>query len=103
MKANMAGTKIMDALKSAFEILSTSDREGRVFLLTDGEVSESVDAVVKSRKANWRVHSFGMGSEFDENLVKSIAKYGRGFCSEVKELADGQLSKAVVRALGFAL
>ena len=43
-----------------------------------------------------------MGSEFDINLVKSIAKYGRGFCSEVKELADGQLSKAVVRALGFA-
>jgi hypothetical protein len=76
-----------------------------VFLLTDGQVDygQRTDIINLARTmANhesslMRVHTFGVGTEFDEYLVKETAKAGRGSFSLAKDVDC--LNKQVILAL----
>lgn len=75
----MGGTNILRALKVAFN-LKTGSRFKRIFLLTDGEVDNvgKIVNVVKKNNNKARVHTFGIGSDCDRNLIMQTAIAGRG-------------------------
>lgn len=77
----------------------------RIFLLTDGSVSQP-DQVIKLAKTNadeGRVHSFGVGYGCSKYLVKEVAKAGRGSFSFVDEKQGSMLKSKVISALRKAV
>ena len=64
-----------------------STKNKKIFLLTDGEVSnpDKVIALAKKHQDKARVHSFGVGRGCSKFLVKEVAKAGRGSYSFIDE------------------
>lgn len=50
-----------------------------------------------------RISTFGIGKNFDEELVTRVAKKGRGSVSRIYDLDQGSLSSAAVLALNRAM
>ena len=92
MSANYGGTEIYQPLKSIFDRPAcVADHLRRVFLLTDGAVSNSsmVISLVKARNQQGRIFSLGLGASASRHLVKGIARVGGGtaiFASENEDL-----------------
>jgi uncharacterized protein YegL len=84
----------------AIDKLSQYQKQTRIFLLTDGEVSNREKVIAKSQtgKDNIRVYTFGIGSGCDVDMVEKIAKNGRGSCSLVIDNDDSTTLKALVIA-----
>ena len=76
----------------------------RIFLLTDGDVSnpQEVIELARSESETSRVFSFGLGSGCDQNLVKNSAIAGRGTYTIVKD-NDPNLNGLVIKALSCAM
>ena len=72
----------------------------RVFILTDGQVSDREAVINAARQHNEqiRVFTFGLGSGCDVDLVRRTAQAGRGSCSLVKDNSF-DLNGLVIRAL----
>ena len=85
-EADLGGTEIAMPLSAAIQMASDSDGKAlnitqtRIFLLTDGEVDDpnKVIEAVKQRPEHVRVHTFGLGSECDKDMVQKIAAFGGG-------------------------
>jgi hypothetical protein len=73
--------------------LKTSKRQKRVFLLTDGEVDnkEAIFEYVRNNSDEMRIHTFGIGSGCDRELITETAKAGRGSFSFASD-GTGDLS-----------
>ncbi len=78
-EANMGGTKLLEPLR---EILSrpASKYPRQVVLLTDGEVDNTaaVISMTAEHGENARVFALGIGSDASPDLIKGVAKAGRG-------------------------
>lgn len=99
----MGGTNILAPLTYSIEKLAANQKETRIFMLTDGQV-ENRDVVIKkanTKKDNIRVHTFGIGNGCDVDMVKAMAKNGRGSCSLVGDDVEN-LNGLVVTALSRA-
>jgi len=75
----------------------------RVFILTDGQVSDSGAVIEQAREKSdtVRVFTFGLGSGCDVDLCEKTASAGRGTCSIVKDGAsdlNGQVIGALQKA-----
>jgi len=72
-------------------------------MLTDGQVDdrESVINKANTKKDNIRVHTFGVGNGCDVDMVRRMAKMGRGSCSLVGDDV-ANLNGLVVTALARA-
>ena len=126
MSANMGGTNILSPLRKAqlMELPSayrdynkwlndysngdkydipTKHVQKRIFLLTDGEVRNSLEVVNQARFANdsIRTHTFGIGHRCDERLVIDVANAGRGSHSIVLDNSK-ELNSKVILALARA-
>jgi hypothetical protein len=89
----------------AIDKLSQYQKQTRIFLLTDGCVSNREAVIAKSQtgKDNIRVYTFGIGSGCDVYMVEQAAKNGRGSCSLVKNNDDEtNLKELVILALKHA-
>ena len=93
MSANYGGTELYRPLENSMEICKNlidknKAKHGRIFVLTDGQISDRqrVIELVKKCKNNVHVSTFGIGSGFDIELVKGLATAGHGDCSMVKDL-----------------
>ncbi len=77
----------------------------RIFLLTDGSVSQPDKVIELAKKGadKARVHSFGVGYGCSKYLVKEVAKAGRGSYSFVDEKQSGLLKAKVISALSKAV
>ena len=71
-----------------------------VFVLTDGDISDTQSVLNKIREFNHhtRVYSFGIGSGASAFLVKEIAKEGKGSSTLVAD-DDPHLNAKVIKAL----
>ena len=103
MEADMGGTEILPALEL---VLGAKAKEGlarQVFVLTDGEVSNT-DAVIELARRHGgqtRVFTFGIGAAPSHHLVKGLARAGEG---EAEFITPGErIEKKVLRQLNRAL
>lgn len=78
LDADLGGTEILTPLKMLLEEKTKLPR--RVFVLTDGSVSNSMECLKLARKhnKNTKVFALGIGSSADRHLVKGLARAGLG-------------------------
>lgn len=103
MDADLGGTEILPALEAVLSAPSVSELPRQVFLLTDGEVTntDEVIALAASHASRARIFTFGIGAGASAHLVRGIARAGRG---EAEFIAPGERIEAkVVRQLSKAL
>ena len=108
LRADLGGTEILTPLKT---ILNQSTEGGQrltqLFVLTDGEVSNSQECIrlVNTERKKTRVFTLGIGSSADRHLVKGLARAGGGtsaFTTEGEQLVRkvvGQLRQALAPRL----
>ena len=80
ISANLGGTEIFSPLQYILEKPLLAGLVRQVFVLTDGQVSNSsacIDLVRKNSSTN-RVFTLGIGSSADRHLVKGMARAGKG-------------------------
>ncbi|HYR44389.1 MAG TPA: VIT domain-containing protein [Terriglobia bacterium] len=80
MQANLGGTEILPALKAIFQNPADAEFPRQLFVLTDGEVSntDAVINLVRENRASTRLFSFGIGAGASHHLVRGIARAGNG-------------------------
>mmetsp|Transcript_32810 Transcript_32810/g.57192 ORF Transcript_32810/g.57192 Transcript_32810/m.57192 type:complete len:894 (-) Transcript_32810:1736-4417(-) len=88
--ADMQGTEIYEPLKDILNSEPTSSFPRYVFLVTDGDVSNTqlIVNLVKSNHKNTRVSTIGIGSGASNALVEEVAKAGRGSSTLILENRD---------------
>ena len=67
----MGNTEILNPLKKAVD-LNVGKRKKRIFVLTDGEVTNSKEIIdfAKLHADKFRIHTFGIGKDCDKILVE---------------------------------
>ena len=103
LKADLGGTEILPALASILKQCVPEGALRQLFLLTDGQVSntDEVLALVREHAATSRAFTFGIGAGASAHLVKGLARAGGG---EAEMIAPGERIEAkVLRQLARAL
>lgn len=100
MEADFGGTNILKPLSHVIDQAALAHKQTRIFMLTDGQVSDRQAVINKSHtgKDNIRIHTFGIGNGCDANMVERMAQKGRGSCSLVGDNSDN-LNGLVITAL----
>ena len=80
ISANMGGTEILAPLQHIFKQSVKAGLARQVFVLTDGQVSNTAACVqlARSSAATNRVFTVGVGPAADRQLVKGVARAGLG-------------------------
>jgi von Willebrand factor A domain-containing protein 5 len=104
--SNFGSTEILKPLQYVLEQEPAIGRNRIVFVITDGQVSNTDDVIqyVASDKGdNTRVFSLGIGNHVSRNLVNGIARSGGGFSDFVDGESDTAITAAVTRQMTTAL
>jgi hypothetical protein len=102
--ANLGGTEMLKPLKRAFETEVEAGAHKRVFLLTDGHVSDR-DLVLNLIKKhcennlNTKVFSFGITDGCDKELVVKSAQNGNGAHQVIGDNEMSIIKEAVMKSL----
>lgn len=105
-EADLGGTEILYPLEFIFDQHEGLEQNRIVFVMTDGEVSNTDDVIeyVAFRKGDHtRVFGLGIGSHVSRNLVNGIARSGGGTADYVDGRDDEAISAAVTRQMETAL
>ena len=93
LKVDMGGTNIYDPLEKIYDSKDYDDiySPRNIFLLTDGEIEDKKDTLnlIEKNSNEFSVFSFGIGNDFDEDLIKNAGVLGKGnysFCKDINEL-----------------
>ncbi len=80
VQADLGGTEILEPLVEIYDMSSINGYLKQIFVLTDGQVSntEKVIGIVKANAHNARVFALGIGNGASHHLVEGIAKAGNG-------------------------
>eukprot|EP00092_Neocalanus_flemingeri_P030787 GFUD01033440.1.p1 GENE.GFUD01033440.1~~GFUD01033440.1.p1 ORF type:complete len:808 (-),score=279.18 GFUD01033440.1:316-2739(-) len=80
LDANLGGTEIFEPLEAIFKCPPLVGKPRQVFVITDGEVSNSQQCVqlVEQHNQHNRVFTLGIGASADRHLVKGMARAGMG-------------------------
>jgi Ca-activated chloride channel family protein len=78
--ADLGGTEILAPLTALLELPRDPQRDRRVLVLTDGQVSNEADVLALARKhvEHTRIFAFGIGAGVSEYLVRGMARASRG-------------------------
>jgi uncharacterized protein YegL len=101
MDANMGGTEIAQPLSKIYDTLVESDYKPNVFVITDGQVSntESVLSIIQNlkRDRHARVHMVGIGNGISVDMIKRGSEYGGGYHLFI--LSEAKMKQQIMRLL----
>ena len=102
LKGNKGGTNIYDPLDYIYKSKHNYDNillPKNIFLLTDGEIRDKNQTLnlIEKNSNDFVIHSFGIGSSFDEDLIKNAGIIGKGSYSFCKEISG--LNQVIVSTL----
>jgi Ca-activated chloride channel family protein len=103
MDADLGGTEILPALEAVLGAPPLPALPRQLFVLTDGEVTNTDEVIeaAASHADRARVFAFGIGAGSSAHLVRGLARAGRG---EAEFIAPGErIEGKVMRQLGKAL
>ena len=93
LKADKGGTDIYSPLKDIYASKDYDDIKlpKNIFLLTDGAVDDKEQTlkIIEENSNVFRIYSIGIGSDFDDDLIKNAGVLGKGnynFCNDIKDL-----------------
>lgn len=106
LEADMGGTEILGALEAAFATPACPDAPRQVFVLTDGQVTNTADVIrcVRRHCDRVRVFTFGIGAGASAHLVRGMARAGEGTAEFIApgERMEGKVLRQLERALAPA-
>ncbi len=89
------GTNMIEGIKAALDFPRDPKRRRMVLFMTDGYIGNEAEIfkMVRERRGDARLFSFGVGSSVNHYLLDGLAKEGRGFVQYVRP--DQETEKAV--------
>jgi hypothetical protein len=107
LEADLGGTEILPALEHVLTGTGPKDLPRQVFVLTDGEVSntDAVIALARRHAGAARVFTFGIGAGASHHLVEGLARAGEGAAEFIApgERMEAKVLRELSRALSPAL
>ncbi|CAF3278719.1 unnamed protein product [Rotaria sp. Silwood2] len=81
MQADFGGTELLDPLRYLKDNPPANDRSRQIFILTDGEVSNTnkVIELCHLMSSTTRIFTFGLGHSPSRSLVKGLARVTNGY------------------------
>ena len=105
LKANMGGTNISSPLDAVYKDnnYSNINLSKNIFLLTDGQVHDREQCInlITTNSNKFRIHSIGIGNDFDQVLIERSGKLGKGSSSFVENVE--KINTAVIDTLNKCL
>eukprot|EP01091_Cochliopodium_minus_P013480 TRINITY_DN4356_c0_g1_i2.p1 TRINITY_DN4356_c0_g1~~TRINITY_DN4356_c0_g1_i2.p1 ORF type:complete len:740 (-),score=158.49 TRINITY_DN4356_c0_g1_i2:133-2352(-) len=103
--ADMAGTELYQPLKAIFEFPYDDNYPRQLFILTDGDITNTQQTIdlVKKEACTTRVFALGIGSAASRPLVTGLANAGKGSYEFVNEREAESLKVKVLAMLKTAL
>ena len=105
LNADLGGTNIYEPLKNIYNVeeYSKINLSKNIFLITDGKVSKREDCLelIENNSGKFRIHSIGIGFNFDKIFIERSGKLGKGSSSFVSSLE--KINSEVINALNRAL
>ncbi len=105
LNADLGGTDISSPLK---EIFNSKDYDNislcrNLFILTDGEVDDSEECLelISNNSEKFKVHSIGIGDDFDKNLIEKSGIQGKGSYHFVHNIE--QINSVIIQCLNQCL
>ena len=94
LEGDMGGTNIYDPLEYIYNSRKNYEKillPRNIFLLTDGEINDKKEtlSLIEKNSNEFSVYSFGIGNDFDEDLIKNAGIVGKGnysFCKKIDGL-----------------
>ena len=107
MDADFGGTEILEPLQQILQVNNPEGDQRTLFVLTDGEVSNTQDVIQYvtdkvARDSNTRVFSLGIGEHVSALLVRGLARAGRGTAVFVDGNDASAIEEAVQRQMEMA-
>ncbi|XP_069107151.1 von Willebrand factor A domain-containing protein 5A-like isoform X1 [Argopecten irradians] len=103
LDANLGGTELLQPLESLYAQPLHSTTFRQVFLLTDGDVSNTNQVITLAKKNadNTRIFTFGIGEGASTSLVRNVAKVTNGLATFVTD--KEKLQNKVMTVLNHAM
>ena len=105
LKADLGETNISSPLKDIYNNKNYSkiNLSKNIFLLTDGQVHDREKCInlISNNSGKFRIHSLGIGNDFDKLLIERCGKLGKGTSSFVENVEN--INSVVIDALNKAL
>ena len=106
LTADLGGTDIYSPLKDIYDSYTIYDKINlpkNIFLLTDGEIVDKNKTlnIIEKNSSKFAVFSIGIGSYFDQDLIKNAGILGKGsynFCKDINKLNSiiaNEISRAI--------
>ena len=106
LKADLGGTNIYKPLNFIYNSNKLHDKiklPRNIFLLTDGDIQNKQNtlSLIENNSDKYFIYSIGIGSYFDEDLIKNAGVIGKGsynFCKNIENLNEviaSELNKAL--------
>jgi len=103
MSANLGGTNILQPLMSIFAKQSKPGIPRQIFLLTDGQITNTTECInaVRNNANTTRVFTYGIGNDVDRALVRGLCRAGNGDCEFIRDTET--MNEKVLKLLNKAL
>ena len=97
--ADLGGTELLQPLTEVFRLRAIPGYARQVFVLTDGQISNTEQVISLEQKNNQqsRVFALGLGDSVSHNLVEGLARAGKGTSFFVME--NERMEKKVMKQL----
>jgi uncharacterized protein YegL len=104
LQANLGGTNLLEPIDRIMRISPPNGFTRQVFVLTDGEISNTKDVLgkVRAMRGSNRIFSIGLGRDADSGLIDGLAEIANGSGIRVND-NDEKLTEKVIGMLENAI